>query len=148
MQFARIAGDKVAELITAESPAELAERFHPDLVASMVPAAEGIGEGWIWNGTTFAAPPPPPAPVRRLSALAFRRRLSPSRRAVITLAASQAMEGGDATLQVWLDDLAAAGFVDLDHPETAGGVAAMLAAEIITEAERDALLANPQPEEL
>jgi hypothetical protein len=89
-------------------------------------------------------PPPPPAPppIRCISALAFRRRLSPARRAAITLAASSAMEAGDASIQVWLDDLAAAQRVELDDAETAAGVTALLAAGLIDTAERDTLLAD------
>ena len=43
---AQPAGQPGARPGTKESPAELAERFHPDLVATMVPAGEGIAEGW------------------------------------------------------------------------------------------------------
>lgn len=142
--FARIHAGLVAELIEADDAAALAERFHPDLVATMVPMDPGAGIGWRWDGTAFAAPLPPalPPPIRRISALAFRRRLSPARRAAVTLAASAAMEAGDATLQTWLDDLSAAVLVDLDGAETQAGLAAALAAGVITEVERAAMLAD------
>lgn len=149
MLFARIEAGLVAELIQAEDEADLQARFHPDLVGACTPAEPGVAVGWAWTGSAFAAPvqPAPAALPRRLSSLAFRRRLSPARRAAVTLAASAAMEQGDATLQVWLDDLNAAGVVELDDPETVAGVAAALAAGVITEAERDALLADPTEEE-
>ena len=149
MLYARIENGRVAELIAAADEAELQARFHPDLVGACVPADGGMEVGWTWNGAAFAppAPPAPPPPRRRLSALAFRRRLSPARRAAGTRAARPELGGGDATLQVWLDDLNAAGEVTLDDPETVAGVAAVLAAGLITTAERDALLADPTEQE-
>ncbi|MGX9965552.1 hypothetical protein ACVFYP_19655 [Roseomonas sp. F4] len=115
-------------------------------------AAQGAGQVILPgpDGAPIAQnPPPPPAPppIRRIGALAFRRRLTPARRAAITLAASVAMEAGDASIQVWLDDLAASSIVELDNAETIAGIAALLAAGVITEAERDALLANGLPAE-
>ena len=39
--------------------------FTPELMATIVPADDGMQEGWITadGGKTFAPPPPPPAPV-------------------------------------------------------------------------------------
>jgi hypothetical protein len=115
-------------------------------------AAQGAGQVIVPgpDGSPIAQDPPAPAPrppIRRIGALAFRRRLTPARRATITLAASTAMEGGDASLQVWLDDLAASSIVELDDAETVAGIAALLDATVITEAERDALLADGLPAE-
>lgn len=150
--FARIQHGLVAELIEADDAASLAERFHPELVATMVPAGAEVRVGQRWTGSSFAAPLPatpvtPPA-IRHVATLAFRRRLPAARRAAVTLAASAAMEAGDATLQTWLDDLAASGRVDLDDPEILAGVAALLAAGVITAAERAALLADGTPGEI
>ncbi|MCX7382223.1 MAG: hypothetical protein NT133_12555 [Alphaproteobacteria bacterium] len=47
------------------------------------------------------------------------------------LAASRALEKGDATLQVWLDDVNAALAVHLDHPEVVEGIAALVTAGLI-----------------
>lgn len=107
----------------------------------IIPGADGRPE--------LADPPapPPPPPVRRLAPLAFRRRFPPATRAAITLAAAQALAAGDPTLQVFLDDLAASRFVDLDAPETRAGVAAMVAAGLLTESEAAAVLADGTPDE-
>ena len=73
---------------------------------------------------------PAPAP-RAIPALDFRRRFTPAERAAVTLAASCALEQGDATLQVWLDDVNAALAVHLDHPEVAEGIGALVTAGLI-----------------
>lgn len=115
-------------------------------------AAQGVGQVIVpgEDGSPVAQDPPPappPPPIRRISALSFRRRLSAARRAEITLAASVAMEGGDASIQVWMDDLASAQEANLDDPELLAGITALLEAELITPAERDALLADGAPAE-
>lgn len=97
----------------------------------------------------LVAPPPAPAPpaMRRIATLAFRRRLAPAARAAITVAAHTAAAAGDATLQLALDDLSAARFVDLDDPEVAGLVATLQTAGLITTEQAAALLANGTPDE-
>lgn len=82
-----------------------------------------------------------PVAARVVPTLAFRRRFTLEERAAITLAASQALERGDATLQVWLDDLSASREVDLDHPDTLAGMAALVAAELISELRAAEILA-------
>ena len=76
-------------------------------------------------------PDAPPAALRTLSAFAFRRRFTQAERAAITLAASQALDAGDATLQVWLDDLNSTQFVELDNPELAAGLALLVEHHLI-----------------
>lgn len=72
--FARIEGGIVAELIEIETGLDedgnerppLAARFHPDLVAAMVPVPAGglVAVGWYWDGEEFDPPPVVPvAPV-------------------------------------------------------------------------------------
>lgn len=99
------------------------------------------------DGYPRAAPPPPPKPIRTISPYAFRLRLPPATRRAVTLAASRALEGADATLQTWLDDLSSTRRVDLDHPEIAAGVATLRGGGLITDAEAAALLADGTPDE-
>lgn len=114
--WARIEDGIVRELV-AEDPAG---RYHPSL--HWQPCEEGTREGDQWTGEGFAAPPPPPAP-RIMSALEFRRqRFTEAEREAITLAASRGLEENDARLQLWLDDLAAAGIVNLDSEELRGRI--------------------------
>lgn len=128
MMWARLEDGIVREL-TAEDPAG---RFHPSL--HWQECGEDVQEGDLWTGEDFAPapPPPPPAAPRVLPALDFRRqRFTQAERQAITLAASRGLEAGDATLQLWLDDLAAAGVVNLDSPEVAARLADLEALELI-----------------
>lgn len=85
--------------------------------------------------------------VRVILPLDFRRRIVPATMLNITLSASQALEAGDGTLQVFLDDLSASRQVELDNPVTAEGVAFLATSGLITEAEATALLADANPTE-
>ena len=117
MLWALIVDGAVRE-ITGTDPAG---RYHPSLHWQSCDAE--VREGDLWTGAIFARPERRDAKLpRTLPALAFRRRFTPKERAVITLAASRAMEADDATLQVWLDDLNSAGEIDLDHPEIAAAL--------------------------
>ena len=143
-RYARIVAGAVAELIDLPIGVLPAARFHPAIADACVPAGQDIVVGALWDGAHFspAPAPPSPPPIRRIAPLAFRRRLADPTRAAITLAAAAAMGQGSATLQVFLDDLAAARFVDLDDAATIAGVAAMQAAGLITQQQATALLAN------
>lgn len=92
------------------------------------------------------APPAPPR-IRVIRALAFRERIPESRRSSLSVAAMSAAAQGDGTLLTFLWDQAAASVTDLDNERVQAGVAMMLAAGLITQGERDALLADGTPEE-
>ena len=124
-----------------------------------VPISEDTWRLWIgdtqrqrWDGAALVPcdPPPPaaPPPIRAIAPYAFRQRLPAATRRAITLAASQALEAGDATLQTWLDDLSSTRLVLLDHPDIASGVAMLRAAGLITESQATALLADGTAEEV
>lgn len=93
-----------------------------------------------WQGMEFAthshtedvqpAPEAPPPAVRHITKLAFRSRFTAAERAAITYAAKQAtLQGAD--VQSYLDDTQAATFIDLNRPDTRGGVQALEAAGLI-----------------
>lgn len=78
-------------------------------------------------GGTWTDPDPVvPDPVRILSRFAFRSRFTQEEKEAIYTAAGSAVQ-----IRVWLDDLQAADYIVLDHPETAAGVQALEAAELI-----------------
>ncbi len=126
MLWALIVDGQVRE-ITDTDPAG---RFHPSL--HWVPCDGETRPGDVWTGEAFALAPAGggPAP-RTMSALALRRRFTDGERGAITLAASRALEEGDPTLQVWLDDLAAAGEVHIDGAEIAAGLALLVKRELL-----------------
>ena len=65
--YACCTGGIVRELVTVDPDGpSLAERYHPDVVAMLVPVPDGAGVavGWSWDGAQFAPPaamPPPTA---------------------------------------------------------------------------------------
>ena len=95
----------------------------PDLVM-MIARAGGM------DALTIVDPPQPegqPLAPRTVTALDFRRRLTPAERSAITLAASRGLEQGDATLQLWIDDLNSALAIPLDSAEVGQGLAGLVA---------------------
>ncbi|WP_338662640.1 hypothetical protein VQH23_21125 [Pararoseomonas sp. SCSIO 73927] len=146
--FAHVRDGVVAEIvkIPAKSP-PLEERYHPDLLPGFVelsgPGSQSVTDGWLWDGAAFSAPPAPDplsAP-RTCSPREFRERWTMDERKAVTLAASKALEAGDATLQVFLDDLSASQMVELNHPTLLAGMDAVVAAGLLTRARADAILA-------
>ena len=98
------------------------------------PVIEAIWRAGGMNSLEVIDPPidgVPPTARRSIPALDFRRRFTPAERAAVTLAASRGLEQGDATLQVWLDDVNAALAVHLDQPEVAEGIAALVTVGLI-----------------
>jgi len=81
----------------------------------------GVTVGRYWAGET-----PEPPQVRRVSRLAFRNRFTDAEKLALYTAAESSVQ-----LRVYLDDLAAAEFVDLDYPATVAGVQALEQAGII-----------------
>lgn len=115
---------------------------------TVIPAVEGNADYdaylvWIEAGGEVEAyvAPSPPAASRIITPREFRMRFTATERATITLAASQALIAGDATLQVYLDDLSSATEIDLDHPEITAGLDALVDAELLTSARRDEMFA-------
>jgi hypothetical protein len=136
MPWALIVDGAVRE-ITDSDPAG---RYHPSL--HWQPCDGDVREGDLWTGAAFAPPPPSDAPLpRSVSALGFRRRFTPEERAAITLAASRGLEAGDATLQVWLDDLNSAVEVHLDNPEIADALDMLVDRGLLAAPRRAELLA-------
>lgn len=140
MDYARISGGLVAEIVTVPDGAELAEMFHPSLLDSFILLPEGsaAAPGWRHEGGAFLPPVPPevspPTPIRVLTARQFRERFTRAERAAITLAASRALEQDDATLQVFLDDVTAAQEVELDHPDLLAGMDLLVTRDLVTAA--------------
>lgn len=155
MKLARIANGRVAEVFEAVVDGiPMEERFPAEFIAGLrqVPPeiADQVQVGWDVNEAGSLVQPVAQVAVvsRKLWPLSFRYRLGMEKRAALTLAASQAMEAGDPSLQVFFDDLSASRVVDLDNPEVTAAVALLVKHGLLTPEERDALLADPTPEEM
>jgi len=110
----------------------------PDLCAldRVKPAPNSnVLSGWRWNGALFMPPLPPVGP-RTVTSLEFRRRFTQAERVAIT----KAGRTNDA-LQVWMDDLASAGEVQLDNADVAAGLAVLVGAGLLTAARATELIA-------
>jgi hypothetical protein len=144
-------GFYLADLHGSAIPSDVVEITAADHAALLAGQAAGSEIVPGPDGAPILAappPPPPPAPIRAIAPFAFRQRLPAATRRAVTLAASRALEAGDATLQTWLDDLSSTRVVLLDHPDIASGVAMLRAAGLITEAQAGALLADGTAEEV
>lgn len=78
-----------------------------------------------------------PEPKRRITRLAFRNLFTGAEKIAIYTAAESSVQ-----IRVWLDDLNAAEFVDLDYPATIAGVQALEAGGIIAEGRAAEVLAG------
>lgn len=111
-----------------------------------------IEPGWgVVDGKLVQLPAPdeeaPPPPIRVIRALAFRDRFAAEKQSAISVAAMQSAAAGDGSLLTFMLNQAAAAQTDLDDPRVQAGVAALKAAELITEAEATAILADGTPDE-
>lgn len=148
-------GDALNTRIAAFQAALVTHRLTEGVAAPVEdPLVESLarsGETWAAEPVPEAPPPaePEPGPMRKIAALAFRRRLGPERLAAITIAAAAALRADppDAILQVMLDNLTAARFVTLDDPETIGGLQQLRHAGLLDEDAMAAALADGQPGE-
>ncbi len=60
--YARIDGGTVVEIITIPDDADIADRYHPDIVVDLILCGPEVAPGWVYGGDTFAPPPPAPPP--------------------------------------------------------------------------------------
>lgn len=135
--FARVVDGIVAELFD-ETDGPVNERFQPEFVAALAEAPEGVEPGWTLVEGQFQPPAPitVTSPPRIVTPRQFMDRLPMERQAAITAAAMSSPQ-----ILLWLIRLTGALEVDLDNAETMEGVQTLAMAEILTEAEAEALLA-------
>jgi hypothetical protein len=136
-RYARIENDRVVELFDPPPGVAMSAIFHPSL--HWIPIVDpNTDVGWIYNGGVMSAPPPPePEPVvRRFTFLEFMAFFTGEELAAIV---------NSAETQVKLFMLMAAGasYIDLDDARTAEGLAALVAAGLLTAERADAVLAAP-----
>lgn len=86
---------------------------------------------------------PQATPIKRvLTRLAFRNRFTPAEKVALYTAAESSVQ-----IKIYLDDLAAATFVDPERPDTIAGVQALEAATIIGPGRAAEILGAPITEE-
>lgn len=105
-----------------------------------VPAVIGLGstyvagvvtpipDGYYFDLSDAQVKPIPPPPTQRvLTKLQFRNRFTPAEKVAIYTAAA-----ANVSVQIYLDDINAAEYINLDDASTAAGVAALEAAGLIS----------------
>lgn len=124
--------DAIAAAVAEHLAAIDAHRFTVGVPAPIAaPIVDDILRGGGMAALEIIDTPAAPPPRRAVTALEFRRRFTDAERAAITLAASRGLEQGDPTLQIWLDDLAAAGEVNLDAAEVATGLGLLVTSGLL-----------------
>ena len=102
------------------------------------PLVEAIVSAGGWGAVQIIEDPEQPRPAlivgRPLPSHMFRSIFTLDERKAMTVAAATALAAGDATMRVFLDDLAAAPTVDLDAPEVAEALAEFVAAGALADA--------------
>jgi hypothetical protein len=126
----------VVEFMTPPDGIKIEDCFAPGLtfVACPDPAVQ---VGWTYDGTAFDAPAPPvtPSMPTQIAPLAFEGRFTSAELGGI-FGASQSTPA----LTQWLWRTAAAQFVDLADPQTAQGLADLVAAGLLTAARQTEIL--------
>lgn len=75
MQYcARVVDGIVAEIIAPVPDFPISERYHSDIVATLVVCAADVQQGWLYDGSTFVPPPPPSLSAADLLAYAADKR--------------------------------------------------------------------------
>lgn len=67
MNTIRIQDGIAVEIFTNESKVDLAEKFHPSILAMCVETEDDVEQGWLWDGEDgFSAPIPDPVDIEAL----------------------------------------------------------------------------------
>ena len=140
-RFACIQDDVVVYIVELADDIALAEAFHPDFVATLVPAANGAVEGALFKDGKFSAPKPAeiPAP-SRLSFLEFMDLFTDDEQLAIAGAAMT-----DVPTKLWYDRAVGAQFIDLGDERLAAGLQKMVDAKLLTGARRNRVLKGLAP---
>lgn len=132
MIIAQVFNGRIVNAIEADSVQWAIDNLDGDWVAM----PEGAGIGWNWDGTT-ATPPPVTPPRMRLTKLEFRRRFTFAEKQAIYAAAEVS-----ADIRIFLDDIQAAEYIELDNADTIAGVGALETAGLIAAGRADEILAG------
>lgn len=98
-------------------------------------AFEVEGKGYE-GGVLIDIPPPPPEYTGHTSVLSFRNRMTMAEKQAIYTASSS-----DVVVKMFLDDLAAASYVDVEDPQTIAGIDYLISAGLIEADRRSDILA-------
>lgn len=149
--FALIQNGVVVAVVTEDRGAA------PGVASVDVTASPEVTVGWRYDGLVFIAPPPPKGPPLRVSKADFQRLLTPGeryglnqlRKTIAALPPAEYADPANALLVAAEDVMFAfeqpAEFIELDHPDTAMGLALLSYLGILTETRIAQVIANQPP---
>jgi len=142
--YARTPDGVVMEIIDV-GVSDINTMFHADIVAQCVECDSTVKQGYLWNGNVFSAPPPPP-PITAYSVTyeAFQDRFTQAEMDGMTdyiyeTDVTTGMPKRQAIIQAYQRDVAA-NSVDLLAAKTDTFLTALVAAGVVTEARKTAIL--------
>lgn len=107
--------------------------------SDMVAISEGVTVeiGYLFDGTNYTAPTPAPAPTHRtrLTRLEFRNLFTQAEKQALYTAAQSSVD-----VQIYLDDVNAAQYIETTDQTTIDGLNALATAGILTQARADEIL--------
>lgn len=137
--WAMIRAGIVQTVIVADS--DLSQQLGYDAAVDVTSATTLVLPGYVWDGHTFspgAAPAVTPYYGTCVTPLAFRQRFTNAETVAIYSAASTTVQ-----IQVYLDTLSLARYVDLADPQTNTDLLGLVAAGLLTDARRIAITSAP-----
>lgn len=97
---------------------------------------DNVQAGWTFDGTNYAEPTPTPVPPRtRLSRLEFRNKFTQAEKQSL-----YAAKASNVDVEIFLDDLASAEYVELTDPATIAAVQSLEAGGIVGSGRGDEIL--------
>jgi hypothetical protein len=135
MNISKVENDTITNVIVADSVQWAVD----NLGGEWIEAPEGTGIGWTRSGGVWSPPvTPTPEPISRtrLTRLEFRNRFTQVEKEAIYTAAETVV-----SVRIWLDDLAAAEYIELTDPNTIASVEGLASAGLISESRVSEILA-------
>ena len=136
--YARIANNKVAEIVTLPDDLAPAALFHDDLI--FVDCDSTVDQAWTYDAETrtFTAPLPIPVdPVTQFSSLDFMTRLTQAELTALSTAAL-----GNAAILLVMMRWSAAEYIDVKDAKTIAAIDALIAAKLLAPERKQAILAT------
>jgi hypothetical protein len=122
MNISKVENDTITNIIVADSVQWAVDNLGGEWIESL----EGTGIGWTRSGDVWSPPPPTSISKTRLTRLEFRNRFTPTEKEAIYTAAAAVI-----SVRIWLDDLAAAEYIELTDSNTIASVEGLAAAGLI-----------------
>lgn len=99
--------------------------------------------GWVLNGNTLVDPNASAIPTRKITKLGLRQRFTFPELCAITAASQSTNTAISIPVQVLLSNLSVATYVDLNRPDTIGGMGLLVSVGVITSARANTILTAP-----